>query len=144
MDDQTLHETITRLYPLPSRPAALHGLYLDHRLHSRGNPDRPFVYSNFVTSLDGRIGIESMGRTTHTVPDAIANPRDWRLYQELAGQADILAKTDNSEHARGHRLDRLGMRADRAFGNLCHHLDFQKIEENLGRGLFDILNKRVL
>lgn len=90
MDDKTLHETITRLYPLPSQPAALHGLYLDHRLHNRGNPDQPFVYSNFVTSLDGRIGIESMGQATHTVPDAIANPRDWRLYQELAAQADIL------------------------------------------------------
>jgi riboflavin biosynthesis pyrimidine reductase len=50
----------------------------------------PLVYSNFVSSLDGRIAIETTGRYTRTVPDAIANPRDWRLYQELAGQADIL------------------------------------------------------
>ena len=28
--------------------------------------------------------------TTHTVPAATVNPRDWRLYQELAGQADLL------------------------------------------------------
>lgn len=84
------HEAITRLYPLPSQPANLHGLYLDHRLHTRGNPDQPYVFSNFVTSLDGRIGIECEGRATHAVPDATANPRDWRLYQELAGQAEIL------------------------------------------------------
>lgn len=90
MDNQTLHESITRLYPLPSQSAVLHGLYLDDLLHIRGNPGQPFVYSNFVTSLDGRIAIESKGRVTHTVPDAIANPRDWRLYQELAGQAEIL------------------------------------------------------
>jgi riboflavin biosynthesis pyrimidine reductase len=90
MDNQTLREAVTRLYPLPSQSAPLHGLYLDHRLHTRGNPEQPFVYSNFVTSLDGRIGIESKGRATHKVPDAIANPRDWRLYQELAGQAEVL------------------------------------------------------
>ena len=90
MDNQNLHEAITRLYPLPSQSAALHGLYLDHCLHVRGNPDQPFVYSNFISSLDGRIGIECEGRATHTVPDATANPRDWRLFQELAGQAEIL------------------------------------------------------
>jgi len=24
------------------------------------------------------------------VPDSVANPRDWRLFQELAAQADVL------------------------------------------------------
>ncbi len=50
----------------------------------------PYVYSNFISSLDGRIAVGESGRATHTVPAAITNPRDWRLYQELAGQADIL------------------------------------------------------
>ncbi len=90
MDNPDPQDTVTRLYPLPSRPARLHGLYLEHSLHTRGNPEEPFVYSNFVTSLDGRIGIESTGRSSHQVPAATANPRDWRLYQELAGQAEIL------------------------------------------------------
>ena len=90
MNNKTLSEALTRLYPLPSQSTDLHGMYLDHRLHTRGNPGEPFVYSNFVSSLDGRIGIEAEGRATHTVPGAIANPRDWRLYQELAGQAEIL------------------------------------------------------
>jgi riboflavin biosynthesis pyrimidine reductase len=81
---------VTRLYPAPGSEQPLEGLYLDHRLHTRGNPGRPFIFSNFVTSLDGRIAISADGRDTHIVPGAIANPRDWRLYQELAGQADLL------------------------------------------------------
>lgn len=81
---------LTRLFPAPGGEYFLDGLYLDHRLHTRGQAGEPFVYSNFITSLDGRIAIAAAGRTTHTVPAATANPRDWRLYQELAGQADIL------------------------------------------------------
>jgi riboflavin biosynthesis pyrimidine reductase len=82
--------SVTRLYPTPGAQCLLEGLYLQHQLHTRGQPGRPFVYSNFITSLDGRIAIGSKDRTTHTVPAATGNPRDWRLYQELAGQADLL------------------------------------------------------
>ena len=85
-----MQKTITRLYPLPGEQCPLQGLYLQHQLHTRGSADHPFVYSNFITSLDGRIAIASRNRDTHTVPPAIANSRDWRLYQELAGQADLL------------------------------------------------------
>ena len=81
---------VTRLYPAPGNEQPLQGLYLDHRLHARGSPGRPFIYSNFITSLDGRIAITADGRDTHVVPGAVANRRDWRLYQELAGQADLL------------------------------------------------------
>jgi len=85
-----MQKTITRLYPLPGEQCALEGAYLQHRLHTRGRTGHPFVYSNFITSLDGRIAIASSDRDTHTVPSAMGNPRDWRLYQELAGQADLL------------------------------------------------------
>ena len=84
-----MHAPVTRLFPAPQSESPLEGLYLDHQLHTRGK-DRPFVYSNFITSLDGRIAIAAAGHTTHTVPEAITNQRDWRLYQELAGQADLL------------------------------------------------------
>ncbi|MEN8206068.1 MAG: dihydrofolate reductase family protein [Pseudomonadota bacterium] len=79
---------VTRLYPAPGGQHLLEGLYLQHRLHRQ--PDSPFVYSNFITSLDGRISLGNNDNTTHTVPAATVNPRDWRLYQELAGQADLL------------------------------------------------------
>lgn len=84
-----MHPPVTRLFPAPQTESPLEGLYLGHNLHTRGK-DEPFVYCNFITSLDGRIAIVAKGHTTHTVPDAIINLRDWRLYQELAGQADLL------------------------------------------------------
>lgn len=82
-----MHPCVTRLFPAPQADLPLEGLYLDHQLHTRG---KPFVYSNFITSLDGRIAIAAEGHVTHTVPEAMTNLRDWRLYQELAGQADLL------------------------------------------------------
>ncbi len=85
-----MNKPITRLYPLPSGEHTLQGLYLAQALQDLGRPGRPFVYSNYITSLDGRIAIASEDRATHQVPAAITNPRDWRLYQELAGQADLL------------------------------------------------------
>ncbi len=87
MDMQT---PVTRLYPAPFGQYPLKGLYLQHRLHMKGQPDAPCVYSNFITSLDGRISLGDIEHTTHTVPAATANPRDWQLYQELAAQAELL------------------------------------------------------
>ncbi len=85
-----MQRPVTRLYPAPQRDFPLKGLYLDHDLYSKGRPGKPFVYSNFITSLDGRIAIVSNASATHVVPTATTNSRDWRLYQELAGQADLL------------------------------------------------------
>ena len=76
--------------PAPCEDLPLAGLYLQHHLHRRGSSGQPFVYSNFITSLDGRIALAGEHRHSHEVPGSITNPRDWRLYQELAGQADIL------------------------------------------------------
>lgn len=81
---------LTRLYPAPGGQHPLEGLYLQHQLHLKAQHNSPFVYSNFITSLDGRISLGNEDHTTHTVPAATVNPRDWRLYQELAGQADLL------------------------------------------------------
>ena len=85
-----MHGMINRLFPPPGQEVGLPGLYLDHRLHTRGGHDRPYVYSNFITTLDGRIAVASGGRTSHEVPKQTVNARDWRLYQELAAQADLL------------------------------------------------------
>jgi riboflavin biosynthesis pyrimidine reductase len=85
-----MHRPLTRLIPAPHQEVSLAGLYLQHHLHKRGNNEHPFVYSNFITSLDGRIALAGEHRQSHEVPPTITNARDWRLYQELAGQADIL------------------------------------------------------
>ena len=86
----SMQTPVTRLFPAPAEQYSLEGLYLQQQLHTRGLPNRPFVYSNFITTLDGRIAVGVSGRTTHTIPAVTGNARDWRLYQELAGQADLL------------------------------------------------------
>ena len=89
----TVTDDLLHLFPIPTQAVSLLGCYLAHKLHQRGQNGRPFVYTNFITSLDGRIALAASGRDTHQVPPAIANPRDWRLYQELGAQADVLITT---------------------------------------------------
>jgi riboflavin biosynthesis pyrimidine reductase len=81
---------LIKLFPVPSERVPLRGLYLSHDLHSLGSSSQPFVYSDFICSLDGRISLPDPVKDTHIVPGAITNPRDWRLFQELTAQADVL------------------------------------------------------
>jgi riboflavin biosynthesis pyrimidine reductase len=83
------NDTILQLYPT-QREVALTGLYLDHDLRREGEKlGRAYIYSNYVVSLDGRIAIPREGGGSK-VPEATANDRDWRLFQELAIQADVI------------------------------------------------------
>lgn len=84
-------DTIWQLYPIPAQEIGLEGLYLGHDLRRQGEQlGRPFVYTNYVTSIDGRIAIPRPSGKGMTVPKATANDRDWRLFQELAVQADVI------------------------------------------------------
>lgn len=83
-------EHLMRLFPRPGERVPLQGLYLREPL---GPPDRrpkSFVYTNFLASLDGRISLPDSRTNKPVVPPAIANARDWRLFQELAAGADAL------------------------------------------------------
>jgi riboflavin biosynthesis pyrimidine reductase len=108
------------LYPGPTGETDLSGLYLQHNLQKRGKSERPFVYSNFVTSLDGRIAVAASGRASHEVPKSIANPRDWRLYQELAAQSDLLITSGRyfRQCEVGEEQDRLPLAQGSAFEDL--------------------------
>lgn len=89
MSDET--DSVIQLYPLPSAERPLTGLYLDHNLRQQtAASGRAFVYSNFVASLDGRVAVPHPTQDGLTVPQPIANDRDWRLFQELAAQADMI------------------------------------------------------
>ncbi len=80
---------VVRVHPGPLHERPLAGLYLGEI----PEPTRsPFVYANFLTSLDGRIAVRGEEGLT-TVPPAIANDRDWRLYTELLMQADAVLTT---------------------------------------------------
>lgn len=81
---------LLRLFPQPAEHVALHGLYLSERFAPPQRGASIFVYTNFITSLDGRIALPNPQTRRHSVPRAIANVRDWRLFQELAACADVL------------------------------------------------------
>jgi riboflavin biosynthesis pyrimidine reductase len=84
-----MSDRLLRLYPEPSVTSEHTGRYLADPLVGDGHAG-PFIYSNFVTSLDGRIAVAEGADAGRAVPRAIANPRDWRLFQELAGRAELL------------------------------------------------------
>ena len=84
-------EAVVRLYPLPAKELPLVGLYLAHDLGGQARAaGRTFVYTNYITSLDGRIAVPRTEGEGMTVPGQTANQRDWRLFQELAVQADVI------------------------------------------------------
>jgi riboflavin biosynthesis pyrimidine reductase len=85
-----MQDNVLELYPDPGRQHTLKNLYLDQLSELPAAPAEPFFYSNFIASLDGRIALPGEHRHSHQVPPAIANARDWRLFQELAAQADLL------------------------------------------------------
>jgi riboflavin biosynthesis pyrimidine reductase len=82
-------DNVIRLYPAPQREMRLHGLYLEAGAFDHARP-QPLVYTSYIASLDGRIAVEQSTTGSHTVPHAITNPHDARLYQELAARADVL------------------------------------------------------
>lgn len=97
-------ENVWQLYPPPAREVALQGLYLGHELRRLGpERGRPFVYTNYVTSIDGRIAIPRQEGQGMRVPPDTANDRDWRLFQELAVQADVIISSGRylRDHAEG-------------------------------------------
>jgi len=67
----------------------LKGLYLGLGLHRRAVTGGLLVYANYVASLDGRISLPD-AHGEQGVPASLTNKRDWRLYQELAAQADVM------------------------------------------------------
>jgi riboflavin biosynthesis pyrimidine reductase len=75
-----------RLYPGPPQQMPVAGAYLAQALHRQGSAARPFVYADFVSSLDGRIAFAEPGG----VPPALRSDNDLRLLLELAAQADCL------------------------------------------------------
>lgn len=115
-----MSDTLLQLFPQPAQEHELHGLYLGHRLREQAAPaDRPFIYSNYVTSLDGRIAVPSKEGGT-TVPKKVANDRDWRLFQELAVQADIMITSGRylRDYAKGQAQEILQIYDDPRFADL--------------------------
>ncbi len=66
---------------------SLEGMYLSHGLQKLAKSlGRPFVIANYITDMNDVIAIEG----TRGSPERLKNPADWRLFQELTAQADVL------------------------------------------------------
>jgi riboflavin biosynthesis pyrimidine reductase len=87
---EAMSKRLLRLYPGPVAEQALRGRYLEHRLHKLGTQERPFVYANFLSSLDGRIAVEDSDGDHAYIPEHISTDSDLRLFLELQAQADCL------------------------------------------------------
>lgn len=112
---------VLQLYPTPPRPLPLTGLYLAHDVRQFAeNAGQPFVYTNYIASLDGRIAIPHPSQPGMVVPQAIANDRDWRLFQELAAQADVLLTSGRylRDYAAGRAQEILRIYDDPRFSDL--------------------------
>ena len=97
--------TLLQLYP-QVQETSLRGLYLAHELHTLGAPGLPFVYGDFVTSLDGRIALRDPVSGESQLPDALTSQSDLRLLLELHAQADCLVTHGGYLRAIAHkRLD---------------------------------------
>ncbi|MFV1917172.1 MAG: dihydrofolate reductase family protein, partial [Patescibacteria group bacterium] len=69
------------------RPVSLEGMYLSHSLQELAKRiDRPIVVANYVTDLNDVIAVEGV----RGAPEKLKNPSDWRLFQELTAQADVI------------------------------------------------------
>jgi riboflavin biosynthesis pyrimidine reductase len=81
---------LLQLYPAQNK-VPLTGLYLSRNIKSSiAAAEIPCVYTNFLTSLDGRISLVDRETGKSSVPDATSNDRDWRLLLELAAPADAI------------------------------------------------------
>ena len=81
--------TLLQLFPKVEE-TSLRGLYLAQKLHTIGAPGQPFVYGDFVTSLDGRIALRDPASGESHLSEALTSDSDLRLLLELHAQADCL------------------------------------------------------
>ena len=114
---------VLRLYPGPNEEVELHGLYLGHRLHRLGGPERPFVYADFVASLDGRIAVADR------VPLELSGAHDLRLLLELLAQAECVVT--HAGYLRAIAEGRLGDILEVGAGPECRDLAGWRTENGL-------------
>lgn len=85
----SMHKNLLRFYPHPCQEVPLQDLYLNHHLHKQGTAGFPYVYANFLSSLDGRIALEDTAQRTY-IPKHITTDSDFGLFMELHAQSDCI------------------------------------------------------
>lgn len=89
-----MNKTVIRLYPGDGESVPLKGLYLRQDQSAWENSqilDRsPYIYANFLTSLDGRIALNQTGSDQYHLPDQLKSDEDFMLFLELYAHADCI------------------------------------------------------
>jgi len=121
---------VIRLFPRCGAQMPLRGLYLSLHLQHQAAAGDVLIYANYIASVDGRISLWSEQKQTQEVPASLANSRDWRLYQELAAQSDIMITSARyfRQLAQGSAQDLLPVGHDDAFGDLRRWRDQQDMQ----------------
>lgn len=112
---------VTRLFPADGEAVEHKGLYLQQNLRNLDRPEgSTFVYANFIVSLDGRIAVPDPDGKGVTLATQITNERDWRLFQELAVQADVLITSGRylRDYEQGPKQELLQVYDDPKFADL--------------------------
>ncbi len=84
-----MQKKLLQLYPDYCEKISTQGLYLAQQLQQLGTTAAPFVYANFLSSLDGRIALEDANHRTY-IPKRIKTASDFGLFMELQAQADCI------------------------------------------------------
>ncbi|WP_038247651.1 RibD family protein [Ghiorsea bivora] len=121
---------LKQLYPQCDVTRLLEGAYLDLNLHQQAKAGDVYIYVNYISSLDGRIALYNEQLAEYEVPPAIANGRDWRLYQELAGQADVMLTSARyfRQLAKGKAQDLLPVGEGEAYADIKHWREKQGLK----------------
>jgi len=112
--------SVLQLFPPGGQMMPLQGLYQAMNLHRQAAAGDVLIYANYIASVDGRIALPKAGSDEFEVPAAIANKRDWRLYQELAAQSDVMLTSARyfRQLAKGCAQDLLPVGAGDAYADL--------------------------
>ena len=86
---------LLQLFPQSNESHALKNLYLYKHGWFSANTKQPIVTANFLSSLDGRIAIntdssEKENKASTALPKSLTSQEDFRLFLELHAQADCL------------------------------------------------------
>ncbi len=101
-----MNKEIVCLYPEFGAAEPLRGLYLRRNPFAAVNQQRPFVYANFLSSLDGRIALRGSDQTHFQLPKTLKSDEDFRLFLELYAHADCIIT--HSGYMRSLSAGRLG------------------------------------
>ena len=85
-----MNKEIVCLYPDFGVTEPLQGLYLRRELRADRNASKPFVYANFLSSLDGRIALRNSQQEHYQLPATLKSEEDFRLFLELYAHADCI------------------------------------------------------